>query len=40
MLDRPDWIAQADRAFDFIAQSMTRGERLGLFSSCFNLDQR
>jgi uncharacterized protein YyaL (SSP411 family) len=29
MLDQPDWIAKADRAFDFIAQSMTRGDRLG-----------
>src|SRR5882724_3200670 len=29
MLDQPDWIKQADRALDFIAQSMTRGDRLG-----------
>jgi uncharacterized protein YyaL (SSP411 family) len=29
MLDRPDWIERAERAFDFIAQSMTRGDRLG-----------
>ena len=29
MLDQPDWIARADRAFDFIAESMTRGDRLG-----------
>ena len=29
MLDQPDWIARADRAFDFIAKSMTRGDRLG-----------
>src|SRR5258708_7453132 len=28
MLDQPDWIKQADRALDFIAQSMTRRDRL------------
>src|SRR5690242_18036624 len=29
MLDQPDWVARAETAFDFIAQSMTRGDRLG-----------
>ena len=29
MLDQPDWVENADRAFAFIAQSMTRGDRLG-----------
>jgi len=29
MLGEPDWIAMADRAFHFIAQSMTKGDRLG-----------
>src|ERR1041385_7243852 len=29
MLERPGWIAQAGKAFDFIAQSMTKGDRLG-----------
>ena len=29
MLEQPDWIARADKAFDFIAKSMTRGDRLG-----------
>jgi uncharacterized protein YyaL (SSP411 family) len=29
MLNEPDWIARADKAFDFIAQSMTKGDRLG-----------
>ncbi len=29
MLDEPDWIAMAKRAFDFIAREMTRGDRLG-----------
>ncbi|MGN6573416.1 MAG: thioredoxin domain-containing protein [Pseudolabrys sp.] len=29
VFDEPDWIAMARRAFDFIAQTMTRGDRLG-----------
>ena len=29
VLDEPEWIAMAKRAFDFIAQTMTRGDRLG-----------
>jgi uncharacterized protein len=29
MLDEPSWLAMAERAFDFIARSMTRGDRLG-----------
>jgi len=29
LLDRPTWVDAAARAFDFIAQSMTRGDRLG-----------
>jgi uncharacterized protein YyaL (SSP411 family) len=29
ILDEPDWIAMAARAFDFIAGSMTQGDRLG-----------
>jgi uncharacterized protein YyaL (SSP411 family) len=29
LLDEPDWIARAARAFGFIATAMTRGERLG-----------
>jgi uncharacterized protein len=29
MLDQPDWIERADRAFVFIAKAMTRGDRLG-----------
>jgi len=29
MLGEPEWIARADKAFDFIAKSMTRGDRLG-----------
>ncbi len=29
MLDEPAWIEMAARAFDFIARSMTKGERLG-----------
>jgi uncharacterized protein YyaL (SSP411 family) len=29
MLDEPDWISRAENAFDFIAQSMTKGDRLG-----------
>ena len=29
MLGEPDWIARAEKAFDFIAQSMTKGGRLG-----------
>ena len=29
MLNEPDWIARADNAFDFIAKSMTRADRLG-----------
>ncbi|AMN38707.1 thioredoxin domain-containing protein [Rhodoplanes sp. Z2-YC6860] len=29
MLNEPDWIARADKAFDFIAKSMTRADRLG-----------
>ena len=29
MLDEPDWFAMAKRAFDFIARSMTKGNRLG-----------
>jgi uncharacterized protein len=29
MLAEPDWIARAEKAFDFIAQSMTKGDRLG-----------
>ena len=29
MLGQPEWVAQADKAFDFIAISMTRGDRLG-----------
>jgi uncharacterized protein YyaL (SSP411 family) len=29
ILDEPDWIAMAGRAFDFIARSMMKGERLG-----------
>ena len=29
MLGEPDWIELAERAFDFIAQSMTKGDRLG-----------
>jgi uncharacterized protein YyaL (SSP411 family) len=29
MLNEPDWIARAERAFAFIAQTMTRGDRLG-----------
>jgi uncharacterized protein YyaL (SSP411 family) len=29
MLDEPDWISRAEKAFDFIAQSMTKGDRLG-----------
>jgi uncharacterized protein YyaL (SSP411 family) len=29
MLDEPSWIAMGARAFDFIATSMTRGDRLG-----------
>jgi hypothetical protein len=29
MLDQPDWIERANRAFDFVARSMTRGDRLG-----------
>ena len=29
LLDEPDWIAMAVRAFDFIAGSMTQGDRLG-----------
>ena len=29
MLDEPSWLAMAERAFDFIARSMARGDRLG-----------
>jgi hypothetical protein len=29
ILDEPDWIAMARRAFDFIAKNMTKGDRLG-----------
>jgi uncharacterized protein YyaL (SSP411 family) len=29
LLEKPSWIALAQRAFDFIAQAMTRGDRLG-----------
>jgi hypothetical protein len=29
ILDEPDWMAIAKRAFDFIARAMTRGDRLG-----------
>jgi len=29
ILDEPNWLTTARRAFDFIAQCMTRGERLG-----------
>ncbi len=29
MLDQPDWISLAARAFDFIARAMTKGDRLG-----------
>ncbi len=29
LLEEPSWIAMARRAFDFIASSMTRGDRLG-----------
>ncbi len=29
MLQQPDWIAMAEKAFDFIAGSMTQGDRLG-----------
>jgi uncharacterized protein len=29
ILDEPDWIAMAKRAFDFIAQNMAKGDRLG-----------
>jgi hypothetical protein len=29
ILDEPDWIAMARRAFDFIAKSMVKGDRLG-----------
>jgi hypothetical protein len=29
ILDEPDWIAMARRAFDFIAKTMTQGDRLG-----------
>ncbi|MGC1251725.1 MAG: thioredoxin domain-containing protein, partial [Xanthobacteraceae bacterium] len=29
LLEQPPWIALAQRAFDFIAQAMTRGDRLG-----------
>ncbi len=29
LINEPDWIARATRAFRFVAESMTRGERLG-----------
>jgi uncharacterized protein len=29
MLDEPSWLAIAERAFDFISRTMTRGDRLG-----------
>jgi uncharacterized protein len=29
VLDEPDWLAMAKRAFDFIAQAMTKGDRFG-----------
>ena len=29
ILDEPDWLAMARRAFDFIAHNMTKGDRLG-----------
>jgi uncharacterized protein YyaL (SSP411 family) len=29
LLDEPNWLAMAERAFDFIARSMTKGLRLG-----------
>jgi hypothetical protein len=29
ILDEPDWVAMARRAFDFIARAMTKGDRLG-----------
>ena len=29
MLDEPSWLTLAQRAFDFIADAMTRGDRLG-----------
>jgi len=29
LLDQPDWIAMAERAFLFVTQSMARGDRLG-----------
>jgi len=29
LLERPSWIEMAERAFDFIARAMTRGDRLG-----------
>jgi uncharacterized protein YyaL (SSP411 family) len=29
MLDEPRWLELASRAFDFVAQTMTRGDRLG-----------
>jgi hypothetical protein len=29
LLEQPSWIAMAQRAFDFIARAMTRGDRLG-----------
>ncbi|MBV9558251.1 MAG: thioredoxin domain-containing protein, partial [Pseudolabrys sp.] len=29
LLDEPSWIAMAQRAFDFIARTMTKGDRLG-----------
>ena len=31
ILDEPDWLAMAKRAFDFIARDMTKGDRLGPF---------
>jgi uncharacterized protein len=29
MLEEPSWLAMAERAFDFISRTMTRGDRLG-----------
>ena len=29
MLDEPSWLDMAERAFDFVARTMTRGDRLG-----------
>ena len=29
IIDEPDWLTMAQRAFDFVARSMTKGDRLG-----------